>query len=582
MRLSSTGSSLAVGLTLQASTIQAWGIADRIRVNYYSGGLLTPVPSYNISMPVDHFTPSDARTFNNRFFVNDTYYKPGGPVIFFDFGEVGVDIYYASVFMGDYGDGAVSAALELAKSRGGVVVGWEHRYYGLSHPFPLTERTYDSSDYSTDGIPVGGAADYKYLTVAQSLEDVAYFARRFNQTQLDADRNAVLGGVNATRYLDPWHTPWIWVGGSYPGMRGTWMRLHNPDIIYAVWASSAPVQTVPEGSAYANSIYRALPRNCTADIQAAMSRMDQIVDGGNQTDMSRLAAKIRMAEYFASDNDDSKRRRSASARYDVEYFQPILAGLFRAVTSHAQSYGYTEDLQHFCDILESFNVASFLANSTSQREDDSAFLYNNGDSAPPEKGIAASSGERGGEVALAGYLYAIHQHFSGPSSKPSLKRWQSQSRPSSSSSASVEMDPWQDAHSWEWQVLSELGLVVSVNGSSPYRLGSRHVDYAYMRRETIERYFANFTEADIPGEPDADYPQGFGGWRMQPSNTMFTNGEFDPWRAYGVSSLERELADYPAYGGMVQDVPACGVASSMGEHFGTVVSSSLVALSVSG
>ena len=50
------------------------------------------VGAYNvqtIDMPLDHFT-TDKRTFKNRFFVNDTYYKPGGPVFFFDNGEQGV------------------------------------------------------------------------------------------------------------------------------------------------------------------------------------------------------------------------------------------------------------------------------------------------------------------------------------------------------------------------------------------------------------------------------------------------------------------------------------------------------------
>jgi len=42
------------------------------------------VPEYNATLPIDHFNTTDTRIFNNRYFVNDTHYKPGEPVIFFD------------------------------------------------------------------------------------------------------------------------------------------------------------------------------------------------------------------------------------------------------------------------------------------------------------------------------------------------------------------------------------------------------------------------------------------------------------------------------------------------------------------
>jgi hypothetical protein len=568
MRLPSQA--LALSLALQASTIQAWKIADRVRINYFNDyePYPEPVPSYNISMPVDHFNVSDTRTFNNRYFVNDTYYKPGGPVIFYDFGEAGVEDVYASVILGGW-EATLSAPIELAKARNGVVIGWEHRYYGYSHPFPVIQDEEDDDYLSFNaGIPVGGAADYKYLTIEQALEDVAYFARRFNQTQLGG-RNTVLSGVNATQHLDPSHTPWIWIGASYPGNRGAWMRLRNPDIIYAAWASSAPVQTVADGSAYANSIYRALPGNCTADMQAALRRIDQILEAGNKTQMSRLGNQLDLARYGDSEGYFGGRR--GSAEYDMEYFTDTLGSLYSSLTSSEQGYGYTGLMQTFCDVMESFDVSSYFSNSTAHSDDDTVFLYNTGDSAPPQKGIAASNGGRGAEAALAAYLYGAARYFNGEDYgyvKRSLEPSLSGAKPS----IGEPISPWQDVHSWEWQVLSELGLMVSVNASSPYALGSKYVDHAYMRKNIIKQVFGNFSESDIPAQPDNSYAMGFGGWRMRPSNTMFTNGEFDPWRAYGVASLERELADYPGYSGMREDVPQCGQADYQGGPFGLVVS----------
>ncbi|KAK3360439.1 hypothetical protein B0T25DRAFT_418213, partial [Lasiosphaeria hispida] len=76
------------------------------------------------------------------------------------------------------------------------------------------------------------------------------------------------------QHLDPYHTPWIWVGGSYGASRDTWMRLRNPEVIFAVWESSAVVESRPAASAYWNAMHRSMPQNCSADMQAAMHHID--------------------------------------------------------------------------------------------------------------------------------------------------------------------------------------------------------------------------------------------------------------------------------------------------------------------
>lgn len=38
------------------------------------------VPSLSISMPIDHFNASDDRIFQNRYWLNDAFHEPGGPV----------------------------------------------------------------------------------------------------------------------------------------------------------------------------------------------------------------------------------------------------------------------------------------------------------------------------------------------------------------------------------------------------------------------------------------------------------------------------------------------------------------------
>ena len=36
----------------------------------------------NISIPVDHFNPTDFRTYSKRYWFDSTYYKPSGPIFF--------------------------------------------------------------------------------------------------------------------------------------------------------------------------------------------------------------------------------------------------------------------------------------------------------------------------------------------------------------------------------------------------------------------------------------------------------------------------------------------------------------------
>jgi hypothetical protein len=569
------GLRLALALMLQASTTLAGKITDGLRLSYLDDYDLPTVPSYNISMPIDHFAESDTRTYNNRYFVNDTHYKPGGPVILYDFGEAGVDDWEASVIMAAW-NGTESAPLELAKRLNGVVVGWEHRYYGYSHPFAVNEDD-GYTEEGDVGIPVGGAKDFRYLTVEQSLEDIVYFANHFNQTTLGRG-NKVLSGANATQSLDPWHTPWLWVGGSYPGMRGAWLRLRNPEIIYAVWASSAPVHTIPDGSAYPNSIYRALPKNCTADIHAAVTRIDDILTLGSKSAIRDLGDMITVAEYgpdYASYDYAARVSNSAAASYAYE-----LSNLFLALIGNTQGRGYTTQLQLFCDVLESFDAPAFLANASltsgSASARNSAFFYNDGGAQPSDKGIAATSGD---EAALAAYLYAVYMYLNGPVGYSYKKKRSLRFASAPANSTGVvggkpasldQITPYQDMHSWEWQVLAEVGIIHNINGSSPMALGSKYANYTFSRELIMSQYFPSFDESDFPPQPDNTFTLGFGGWDMTPSNVMWTNGEFDPWRAYGVMSLEQDLGAPVRQ--VTQDVPKCGEAPAGTDVFGLLVS----------
>ena len=75
----------------------------------------------------------------------------------------------------------------LAQQSGATIV-LEHRFFGLSNPYP---------DISPQSLAV--------LTIQQAIEDLVYFTRNVNLPMPGGDK------------VKPDTTPWILVGGSYSG-----------------------------------------------------------------------------------------------------------------------------------------------------------------------------------------------------------------------------------------------------------------------------------------------------------------------------------------------------------------------------
>ena len=124
--------------------------------------------------------------------------------------------------------------------------------------------------------------EWQYLTVDQALEDFAVFAKGFT---LPSASRIKLKSADALR---PQNTPWIVVGASYPGVRATLLRVRNPEIVFASWASSAPIQAQINMASYYEAIQRALPSNCSADWVAVTKYVDDVLMGNNTTDQIRV------------------------------------------------------------------------------------------------------------------------------------------------------------------------------------------------------------------------------------------------------------------------------------------------------
>lgn len=113
------------------------------------------------------------------------------------------------------------------------------------------------------------ADQWQFLTTEQALEDIVYFANSF--------------ALSKSTDIHPSKTPWIMLGGSYPGVRASFMRIRNPEVIYASWASSAPVHAQVDMASYYKAAERSLTRNCSADWVAVTKYVDDTLNGDNET-----------------------------------------------------------------------------------------------------------------------------------------------------------------------------------------------------------------------------------------------------------------------------------------------------------
>ncbi|KAF2162031.1 hypothetical protein M409DRAFT_27411 [Zasmidium cellare ATCC 36951] len=499
----------------------------------------TSITEVNITLPVDHFTKTDTRVFNNRYWYNDKYYKRGGPVVIFDLGEAGVTPDTVAAAIGG-SDDIYSPVLEIAKSHSGLALVWEHRYYGASQPCPVNDKYVANVD---------PRCSYQYLTVDQALEDVVYTSKHpnfpgYSQAELDA--------------LSSGKTPWIFVGGSYAGARAAWIRVRSPEAIYASWSSSATVAPLVDGSSYFNTQARTLPSNCSADVNAALQYIDSVLGGNDNASVSDM--QIRLATTNNAINSGFNVNTSSQADANSLSKSDLVSGLIRAYLGDFQ---YDGPSSKFCDHLESFNIKS-----SPETADIHTVLQNGGDGVASDKGLIGS-GNSARSVANA-YMWACVAQ-----KQPILG-----SNSSSTAAENVKDNMFKNIEpadssadfNFGWTVVTETGGFQSWSPEyAELQKGkvvlSRFADQATLRDGYISS-FAGVNTSLIPATPRVDHVLKYGGWNMTPSNVMFTVGEYDPWRPFTVLGVDQEIG--APLRTATKDVPKCDVAPAQSEVFGLV------------
>ena len=212
---------------------------------------------------LDHFNTNTSGTYQERYFVNDTFFNKngggGGPILFYVGNEADVTLYV----------NATGLMWEHAEELGALLVFAEHRYYGAS----LVPGQGEDSGLS-------------YLSHEQALADYAALVRHLRDTYLGASPS----------------TPVIAVGGSYGGMLASWGRMKYPATFNGAIAGSAPILAFdgdtgeaakhPGPESYwavvtrdATAEYGGAAPACSANVRAAWSAIDRVAaraagDGG--------------------------------------------------------------------------------------------------------------------------------------------------------------------------------------------------------------------------------------------------------------------------------------------------------------
>jgi len=246
---------------------------------------------------LDHFSPQDQGTWKQRYFINETFWTPGGPF----FVNVG-------------GEGAISEKevtghlmmSSYAQTYHAMVVSVEHRFYGKSQPLV---------NLTTEHL--------RLLSSQQALADLANFI---------VSLKAKYGVPDA---------PVVTFGGSYPGALSAWFRMKYPHVTMGSVASSAPVFAALDFYGYMDVVDKSLAsvsgEKCDRRIQMATDKINQLVATVDGREMLRSTFNI--CKPIVTDKD-------------VSTMYANLMGNFQGIVQYDEEGGPIT-IKTVCDIMES-------------------------------------------------------------------------------------------------------------------------------------------------------------------------------------------------------------------------------------
>lgn len=227
------------------------------------GAVLPPYSTiYYFDQLIDHNRP-ELGTFQQRYMFTWEYYQKGGPIILSTPGETNAARFFTYLTN-------ITVPGLIAQPNHGATVVLEHRFFGLSNPYP---------DLSS--------ASFAVHTTDQAIEDFVYFAKNVH-LPFPAE-------IEDGSQVGPDRNPWILVGGSYAGALVSWTMVSHPGVFHAGYSSSGVVQAIDYYYGYFEPIRRNMPRNCSSDVELVIDYMDRTFKDGTKEEKDALKAKFGMS-----------------------------------------------------------------------------------------------------------------------------------------------------------------------------------------------------------------------------------------------------------------------------------------------
>jgi len=239
-----------------------------------------PLPRF-MPQRLDHFDGSSTATWQQAYYVNDTFWTPGSVApVFLCVGGEGPPLDGSAVVSSVHCNDAV----EMLKETGALMFALEHRYYGC----------WNASACPVKNLSSPGAL--RFHSSRQALGDIAAFVKFAQSIYRLTQKNY-----------------WVTWGGSYPGMLAGWARLKFPHLIHAAVSSSAPVRAEVDMRGYNNVVAEAYAvadegvggsAACQAAIKAGHQQVGAMF--GSSTGRKALASLFGNSESWYEDIDNQR------------------------------------------------------------------------------------------------------------------------------------------------------------------------------------------------------------------------------------------------------------------------------------
>ncbi|KAE8446302.1 hypothetical protein EG329_012388 [Mollisiaceae sp. DMI_Dod_QoI] len=203
---------------------------------------------------IDHGNSSTNGTFLQQYQVNSTFFKPGGPILYYQQAETALFACLEDLILPQW-------AAEL----GAMAITLEHRFFGLSNPSNASNVI----------------EKYTSLTLENVMLDAVTFVEHIKDTVPGAQNSSV-----------------IIMGGSYAGFLTTVIKINYPNVFYGAIPWAAPLRSV--GANYqnpnrydwyrwVNNLYWDLSASAASKMKNAFDVLNKRIESASNTTGASLA-----------------------------------------------------------------------------------------------------------------------------------------------------------------------------------------------------------------------------------------------------------------------------------------------------